>query len=94
MPSLVTVETQPFDLEAFMNEHKQLLDCSAAYQKAQSTFFADKPSPNWTSLSSPWARDVAPYSSSNGYFASSKASSPKEAPRIRWDWYNVFTFTD
>lgn len=38
MPSLVTVETKPFDLEAFMNKHKQLLDCSAAYQKAQSTF--------------------------------------------------------
>ncbi|XP_032581993.1 uncharacterized protein LOC6612334 isoform X4 [Drosophila sechellia] len=79
----VTVETKPFDLDAFLNEHKELLDCAAAYQKAQSIFVADKPSDNLTPLSSPCARDVAPHTPSNGYSASWKISSPKKAPRIR-----------
>ncbi|XP_039152811.1 uncharacterized protein LOC6725230 [Drosophila simulans] len=79
----VTVETKPFDLAAFLNEHKELLDCAAAYQKAQSIFVADKPSDNLTPISSPCAKDVAPHTPSKGYSASWKISSPKKAPRIR-----------
>ncbi|EDX17204.1 uncharacterized protein LOC6725232 [Drosophila simulans] len=69
----VTEVTKPFELKAFMDKHKELLDCAAAYQKAQSIL---------APLSSPCARDVAPYTPSNGYSASSRTSSPKEAPRI------------
>ncbi|EDX02437.1 uncharacterized protein LOC6525494 isoform X1 [Drosophila yakuba] len=79
----VTAVTKPFDFEGFMNEHQQVLDSAAAYQKVQSVFADGEPTRSLSAFSSPSAQDVKPKTPSTGYSASSETSSPKVTPRLR-----------